>query len=192
MMTSERSLAAPAAAGGWGVPTTGELVAIGNADAMMLLTTAYVRMSVNEGGSSISALTHVMTSARAFSGVCLTESISITVEHEALLIPVRLIRGITGSRRKRGWRTVHTATVELIDGSCYKDVRIKNSRLSVLTMLGCQTVDVTQTGVAVRGHSVREIAELRDRLGVTLEKHQQAIVRTIGPARFERFFRRAA
>jgi hypothetical protein len=62
----------------------------------------------------------------------------------------------------------------------------------VLTLLGCQTVDVTSIGVTVCGHSVREITELRDRLEGTLERHQQAFLKTIGAASFDAFFRRAA
>ena len=201
-------------AGSWAVPLGRELVAFNNADAVMLLTAAsglagalvhagditlaikvanaYLRMSVDQGGSPISALTHVTTSARAFSGVCLTDALAIRVERESLSIPVRLIRSITASTRKRGWGSAGRAAVELIDGSIYKHVQIKNPRLSVLTLLGCQNVEVANPGVAVRGHSVREISELRDRLEVTLEGHQHAFLKTIGPATLERFFRRAA
>ena len=103
------------------------------------------------------------------------------MERESLSIPVRLIRSIAASTRKRGWGSAGRASVELIDGSIYKHVQIKNPRLSVLTLLGCQNVDVTNRGVAVRGHSVREIATLRDRLQVTLEEQQQAFLKTIGP-----------
>jgi len=201
-------------AGLWGVPLGGELVALNNADALVLLTAAsglagavvqagditlaikvanaYLRMSVDQGGSPISALTHVTTAARAFSGVCLTDVLAVRVERESLSIPVRLIRGITASTRKRGWGSAGRAAVELIDGSIYKHVQISNPRLSVLTLLGCQNVDVTNPGVAVRGHSVREISKLRDRLEGTLEEHQHAFLKIIGPATFERFFRRVA
>jgi hypothetical protein len=201
-------------AGSWVVPLGMELVAFNNADAVLLLTAAsglasalvtagditlaikmanaYLRMSVDQSGSPISALTHVTTSARAFSGVCLTDALAIRVERESLSIPVRLIRSITASTRKRGWGSAGRAAVELIDGSIYKHVEIKNPRLSVLTLLGCQNVDVVNPGVAVRGHSVREILELRDRLEVTLERYQHAFLKTVGLTTFEQFFRRAA
>lgn len=198
----------------WSVPTGTEVIAFNNADAMMLLTaasglanalvdagdislaidvaTAYLRMSVDLGGSPISALTHVTTPVRAFSGVCLTEAIGIRVERESLDIAVRLIRSISASKRTRGWRSLSRVSIELIDGSTYRSVEITNPRLSVLTLLGVQTVDVATPGVLVCGHSVSELSELRDHLQVTLERHQQAFLKTIGAPTFERFFRRAA
>jgi hypothetical protein len=201
-------------AGAWSISTGSDIVAFDNADAMMLLTAAsglanalvhagdislaikvanaYLRMSVDLGGSPISALTHVTTPMRAFSGVCLTDAIGIRVEKQALSIAVRLIRSITASKKKSGWRSSSTATIVLIDGSTYRHAEIANARLSVLTLLGCQHVDVTRTGVTVCGHSVVEISQLRDRLEVTLERHQPAFLQTIGAATFESFFRRAA
>ena len=201
-------------AGAWSVPTGGEIVAFDHADAMTLLTaasglanalvdagdialaikvaTAYLRMSVDLGGTPISALTHVTTPARAFAGVCLTDAIAIRVESESLSIPVRLIRSITAARKKTGWRSPATATIELVDGSIYRHVEIRNPRLSVLTLLGCQHVEVVTAGVTVCGHSVRELTELRDRLEVMLERYQQAFLTTIGASTFGSFFRRAA
>jgi len=202
------------AAGAWSVPTGSDIIGFDSADAMMLLTaasglanalvhagdvslaikvaTAYLRMSVDLGGSPISALTHVTTPARAFSGVCLTDAIPICVEGESLSIPARLIRSITATRRRSGWRSPSTATIELVDASIYRHVELKTPRLSVLTVLGCQNVDMATAGVTVCGHSVREIGELRDRLEVVLERHQQAFLKTVGAATFDSFFRRAA
>ena len=70
-------------AGSWGVPLRGELVALNNADALVLLTAAsglagavvqagdttlaikvanaYLRMSVDQGGSPISAQVHLQS-----------------------------------------------------------------------------------------------------------------------------------
>jgi hypothetical protein len=134
----------------------------------------------------------VQTSARAFSGVCLTEGVRVRVERESLDIEMRLVRSITGSRIKKGWLSSGRSTIELIDGSSYKHVEIKNPRLSILTVLGCQNVDVAVPGVTVRGHSVRDLSPLRDRLKLTLDRHRHAFLKALDAATFERFFRRAA
>jgi hypothetical protein len=208
----EQRPAAPA--GSWAVPMGNQLVPLDSADATMLLTSAsglaralvrageialaievtnaYLRMSADHGDSPIAALTHVQTSARAFSGVCITEGVRIHVERESLDIDMRLVRSIAGSRIKKRWLSSGRSTIELIDGSSYKHVEIKNPRLSILTVLGCQNVDVAVPGVTVRGHSVRELSPLRDRLKLTLDRHRHAFLKTLDAATFERFFRRAA
>lgn len=199
----------------WAVPLREELVPFNAADAILLLSAAsglvgalvnarsvalamgvagaYLRLQSNQASMPITALTYVRCPERSFPGVCLTEALTIHIDRDELDIPMKLIRNIRGASLKvKAWGPRKGATVELIDGSSYKHVKVQNPRLEFLSLIGRQAVDVSKAGVSVQGHTVNELDALRQRLELALERHRAAVERTVGPAIFGQYFRRAA
>jgi hypothetical protein len=197
----------------WAIPSGGVVVPFGSADAVLILSAAsglasalvqadglplavriaaaYLRMRPDEGVCPISALSRVHTKSRSFEGVCLTSSLMMDVEGHSLAIPVNLIRRIRICSRA-GWFSAPAANIELIDGSIYKEAKLQDRRVDFLTVLGRQSVKMTTPNVIIRGHTVGELQELRNRLGLTLERNHQAVVGTVGRDTFDRFFRQVA
>jgi hypothetical protein len=197
----------------WAIPSGGVVVPFGSADAVLILSAAsglasalvqadglplavriaaaYLRMRPDEGVCPISALSRVHTKSRSFEGVCLTNTLRMDIEGHSLTIPVNLVRRIRICPRT-GWLSAPAANIELVDGSVYKMAKLLDRRVDFLTLLGRQSVKMTTPNVVIRGHTVGELHELRNRLGLTLERNHQAVVGTVGRDTFERFFRPAA
>lgn len=152
---------------------------------------AYLQLRADDGRCPIAALGRVETPERAFPGVCLTEHLTVQIDRQSVQIPVDLILRIRIGSRK-GWELRPRANIELVDGSVYRAVRLEEARLDVVTLLGSQSVPLTQPGASVRGHSVSQLEVLRERIEVTLVRHRHAVLRTVGQETFERFFTAAA
>lgn len=113
------------------------------------------------------------------------------MEHQRLNIPLEVIRQIRTSHRQ-SWTHKARASVELTDGSVYKSAVLDDEIINLLTLLGQQTVKLTEPKVVLRGHTVGELDELRERLESTLQRHHGALVEKVGRAVFETYFQHAA
>ena len=199
----------PGSTGSWGVRSGSSIVPLEAADAVLLLsassglaaelvhagaeplamavTAAYLRLRPDHGVCPITSLGQVETSERTFPAICLTSILNVRATDQRLRIPVNLVQKIT-VRSKRGWTGRPGTTIELVDGSVYRQVTVTERRLDVLTLLGRQSISLTSPGTKMRGHSVRQLAELRARVEFTLERHRQGVLQAVGPETFDRFF----
>lgn len=200
--------------GSWSVRTGGAFVPFERAEAPLLLTAAsglageivhagdlvlatrlaeaYLRLSPDDNVCPITVLARIETPHRTLSGVCLGDHLDVHIDGEIRKIPLRLIRKIT-SWQTKGWRLrpATSSKLELIDGSSYRDLTVVDREMSVLTLLGTQVVKFDTARTSIQGHSVGDLVELRLRLQMVLDGHHQALVRTVGPERFEDFFKAA-
>src|SRR5688572_2879854 len=182
----------PGSTGSWGVRSGSSIVPLETADAVLLLsassglaaelvhagaeplamavTAAYLRLRPDHGVCPITSLGHVETSERVFPAICLTGTLNVRAADQRLQVPVNLIQKIS-VRSKTGWTGRPRATIELVDGSIYRQVIVTERRLDVLTLLGRQSVSLTTPGTKMRGHSVSQLAELRARVELTLQRH---------------------
>ena len=199
----------PGSAGSWGVRSGSSIVPLETADAVLLLsassglaaelvhagaealaiavTAAYLRLRPDHGVCPITSLAQVETSERTFPAICLTQSLNVRAADQRLQIPVNLIQRIS-IRSPKGWTLRPRATIELVDGSVYRQATVTEKRLDVLTLLGRQAVSLTTPGTKLRGHSVSQLAELRARVEHTLQRHRQGVLQAVGRETFERFF----
>ncbi len=197
----------------WAIPHRGEMLSLSNADPMVLLSYAsglavelvnagglplalgiagvYLRLQSDEAAVPVSAMAHLRSARRSFPGVCLTDVVKIRVEGDRLDIPTKLIKSIRASAHT-SWKLRGTVTVELLDTSVYKQVRLESPRLEFLTLLGRQRIDLSARAVTLSGHTVKDVAALRARLQSVLEAHRESVTKTVGPAVFERYFQRIA
>jgi hypothetical protein len=203
------TIISPASTGSWGVRSGASIVPLEAADAALLLsassglaaelvhagaeplamavTAAYLRLRPDHGVCPITSLGHVETGDRAFPAICLTDCLNVRAAGQRLKVPVNLIQKIT-VRSARGWTGRSRTTIELVDGSIYRHAAVMEKRLDVLTLLGRQSVSLTSRGTKMRGHSVGQLAELRARVELALQRHRQSVVAAVGRETFERFF----
>ncbi len=180
---------------------TNALYQAGRVQTALRIAQEYLRLQTSQAASPLSTLNRMESPRRSFACVCLTQSITIAVEGDSLTIPISLIRNITGPTRERyasrgrtfgAWRDRRSATIELLDGSRYNSVTLKNERLDVLTLLGLQRIDVTMPNVKIHGHVVEDLAALRLQLELALEGHSDEIIDAIGPMSLGRYFQLSA
>jgi hypothetical protein len=197
----------------WTIPSGGSFVPIDSAGAVILLSAAsglagalveanglrlavriaeaYLKMRPDEGVCPISALSRVNTPARSFEGICLADVLNVEVERHQLSIPVNMIRRLRISSQSI-WRPRPKASIELVDGSTYRQASLHDRSVDFLTVLGRQSVPLATPNVVISGHTVEEIDELRQHLGTALEWNREALLETVGLKTLERFFGPAA